>query len=124
MQMIGWLMIALFVWLFHGPWLSFKRAVDSEDWPSAGAGLSRIRQIIAVNLPLGLLVVVIGASGALLGLTFRRTWHAALCVARLDLIVGEDLWGTFGVGGNWVLPAYAATAGEKSSFTTRLEPAR
>src|SRR6266566_10068104 len=23
MQMIGWLMIALFVWLFHGPWLAF-----------------------------------------------------------------------------------------------------
>jgi hypothetical protein len=40
------------------------------------------------------------------------------------LIVGGDLWGMFGVGGNWVLPAYAATAGEKSSFTTRLEPAR
>lgn len=35
----------------------------SEDWPSAGASLNRIRQIIAVNLPLGLLVVVIGASG-------------------------------------------------------------
>jgi hypothetical protein len=33
MQMIGWLMIALFVWLFHGPWLSSKRVVDSEDWP-------------------------------------------------------------------------------------------
>ena len=60
MQMIGWLMIALFVWLFHGPWLTFKRAVDAEDWPSAGATLNRIRQIIAVNLPLGLLVVVIG----------------------------------------------------------------
>jgi uncharacterized membrane protein len=63
MQMIGWLMIALFVWLFHGPWLAFKRAVDAEDWPSASARLNRIRQIIAVNLPLGLLVVVIGASG-------------------------------------------------------------
>jgi uncharacterized membrane protein len=63
MQTIGWLMIALFVWLFHGPWLAFKRAVDAEDWPSAGARLNRIRQIIAVNLPLGLLVVVIGASG-------------------------------------------------------------
>ena len=35
MQMIGWLMIALFVWLFHGPWLAFKRAVDVEDWPNA-----------------------------------------------------------------------------------------
>ena len=63
MQMIGWLMIALFVWLFHGPWLAFKRAVDVEDWPSAGASLNRIRQIIAVNLPLGLLVVIIGGSG-------------------------------------------------------------
>jgi uncharacterized membrane protein len=62
MQMIGWLMIALFVWLFHGPWLAFKRAVDAEDWPSASARLNRIRQIIAVNLPLGLLVVVVGAS--------------------------------------------------------------
>jgi uncharacterized membrane protein len=63
MQMIGWLMIALFVWLFHGPWLTFKRAVDAEDWPSAGTTLNRIRQIIAVNLPLGLLVVVIGGGG-------------------------------------------------------------
>ena len=66
MQMTGWLMIALFVWLFHGPWLSFKRAVDSEDWPSAGAGLSRIRQIIAVNLPLGLLVVGSSFAGPML----------------------------------------------------------
>ena len=41
MQMIGWLMIALFIWLFHGPWLAFKRAVDVEDWPSAGASLNR-----------------------------------------------------------------------------------
>jgi uncharacterized membrane protein len=53
-------MIALFVWLFHGPWLTFKRAVDAEDWPSAGVRINPIRQIIAVNLPLGLLVVVIG----------------------------------------------------------------
>jgi uncharacterized membrane protein len=63
MQLIGWVMIALFVWLFHGPWLAFKRAVDAEDWPAAGARLNRIRQIIAVNLPLGLIVVAVGASG-------------------------------------------------------------
>jgi hypothetical protein len=70
---IGWLMIALFVCLFHGPWLAFKRGVDAEDWPSAGASLNRIRQIIAVNLPLGLLVVVISAQWALLRLTLSRT---------------------------------------------------
>jgi uncharacterized membrane protein len=63
MQGIGWIMILLFFWLFHGPWLKFKRAVDAQDWPAAGVELSRIRQIIAVNLPLGLIVVVIGASG-------------------------------------------------------------
>jgi hypothetical protein len=38
MQMIGWLMIALFIWLFHGPWLAFKRAVDVEDWRGYGTG--------------------------------------------------------------------------------------
>jgi uncharacterized membrane protein len=63
MQGIGWVMILLFVWLFHDPWLKLKRAVDAQDWPTAGANLNRIRQIIAINLPLGLLVVVIGASG-------------------------------------------------------------
>ena len=45
MQMIGWLMIALFVWLFHGPWLAFKRAVDAEDWPSASASSPPNRHI-------------------------------------------------------------------------------
>jgi len=63
MQAIGWVMIALFLWLFHGPWLKLKRAAAAADWPVAGANLNRIRQIIAVNLPLGLLVVIIGASG-------------------------------------------------------------
>ena len=63
MQVIGWMMVALFVWLVHGPWLVLKRAVDAEEWPSAGASLNRIRQIIAVNLPLGLLVAVIGSRG-------------------------------------------------------------
>jgi uncharacterized membrane protein len=63
MQLLGWIMIALFVWLFHGPWLALKRAVEAEDWSKAGANLNRIRRIIAVNLPLGLIVVVIGASG-------------------------------------------------------------
>lgn len=63
MQAIGWMMILLFFWLFHGPWLKLKRATDAADWPAAGAALNRIRQIIAINLPLGLIVVIIGASG-------------------------------------------------------------
>lgn len=63
MQAIGWVMILLYAWLFHGPWLRFKPAVDAQDWPAAGAQLSRIRQIIMINLPLGLIVVAIGGTG-------------------------------------------------------------
>jgi uncharacterized membrane protein len=63
MQGLGWVMILLYVWLFHGPWLKFKRAVTAEDWPAAGAQLTRIRHIIMINLPLGLIVVIIGGTG-------------------------------------------------------------
>jgi uncharacterized membrane protein len=63
MQWLGWLMIALFALLFHGPWLKFKRAVDAEDWPAAAVRLNHIRIIIAMNLPLGLIVVVVGGTG-------------------------------------------------------------
>jgi len=48
----------------------------------------------------------------------RANW---LDDAPVDLIVGEDLSGTFGVGGNWVVPAYVASASET---TPRLVPTR
>jgi uncharacterized membrane protein len=63
MQAIGWVMILLFFYLFHAPWLKFKRAVDAGDFPTAVAHHNRIRQIVALNLPLGLIVVIIGATG-------------------------------------------------------------
>jgi uncharacterized membrane protein len=67
MQTLGLLMVALFVGLFHGPWLKFKRAVDAKDYSTAGIQLNRIRQIIMINMPLGLLVVAIGGSGRFWG---------------------------------------------------------
>ena len=67
MQTLGLFMVALFVWMFHGAWLKFKRAVDAENWAVAGAQLNRIRVIIMVNMPLGLIVVAIGGSGRFWG---------------------------------------------------------
>ena len=63
MQALGWIMILLYVYMFHGPWLKFKRAVDAGDWPAAGAHLNRIRMVIMINLPVGLIVVIIGGTG-------------------------------------------------------------
>ena len=60
-------MVVLFAWLFHGPWLKFKRAVDAKDWPAAAGHIDLIRQIIMINLPLGLIVVVIGGTGRFWG---------------------------------------------------------
>jgi uncharacterized membrane protein len=63
MQALGWVMVLLYLLLFHGPWLKFKRAVDAQDWPAARNQLERIRVIIAINLPLGLIVTIIGGTG-------------------------------------------------------------
>ena len=67
MQALGLAMAALFFWLYHDPWLKFRRAVDAKDWPTAGTQIGRIAQIIRMNLPLGLIVVVIGGTGRLWG---------------------------------------------------------
>jgi uncharacterized membrane protein len=65
MQALGLAMAALFFWLYHDPWLKFRRAVDAKDWPTAGREIGRMAQIIRTNLPLGLIVVVIGGTGRL-----------------------------------------------------------
>jgi uncharacterized membrane protein len=63
MQATGWLMIAIYLGLFFGPYKGFKKAVAIEDWPLAGRHLGAIRRIVATNAMLGLITVAIGASG-------------------------------------------------------------
>ncbi len=67
MQALGLIMVVLFVWLFHGPWLKFKRSVDAKDWPAAASHIGLLAKIIQINLPLGLIVVVIGGTGRFWG---------------------------------------------------------
>jgi uncharacterized membrane protein len=63
MQATGILMMLLFLHLFFAPWRRFHNAVDGGDLPEAGKRLNQIRQIVAINLVLGLVTVVAGASG-------------------------------------------------------------
>ena len=63
MHLAGLIMTTLFLYLFHVPWLAFKRAVDQEDVAVAAMRLATIRKIVGANLALGLLTVAIGASG-------------------------------------------------------------
>jgi uncharacterized membrane protein len=63
MQGIGIVMMLAFFHLFFAPWRRFQAALDRSDFPAAGAQLGQIRQIVLFNFVLGLIVVVVGASG-------------------------------------------------------------
>ena len=63
MQGTGILMVLLFLHLFFVPWRRFGHAVEREAFPEAAKELDQIRRIVAINLVLGLLTVIVGASG-------------------------------------------------------------
>jgi uncharacterized membrane protein len=63
MQGIGIVMMLLFAHLYFAPWRRFGIAVTGEDFPAAAEQLNQIRRIVAVNLVLGLITIVVGASG-------------------------------------------------------------
>ena len=63
MQGIGIVMMLLFLHLFFVPWRRFGHAVEREAFPEATKELGQIRRIVATNLVLGILTVLVGASG-------------------------------------------------------------
>ncbi|HEU4476440.1 MAG TPA: CopD family protein [Methyloceanibacter sp.] len=63
MQVTGIVMTLLFMHLYLAPWPRFSRAVAAGSFDQAAAQLNQIRLIVATNLVLGLITVVVGASG-------------------------------------------------------------
>lgn len=59
MHIMGWVMALLFVYLYYKIYPAFKQAIQDENWPDAGAAMSRIRQVILGNLILGLLLLLL-----------------------------------------------------------------
>ena len=60
---LGLVMMAIFG---HIRFAAFKRlgvAVAASDWPAAASALGQIRQLVTVNLGLGLVTTVVGAVG-------------------------------------------------------------
>jgi uncharacterized membrane protein len=63
----GWLMIALYLHMWFGPYARFKKALEGNDVPEAGKNLNQIRIVVTVNLWLGLVNVVLSVLGRYLG---------------------------------------------------------
>ena len=56
---IGYLMAGIFITLYFRHYARLRKAVDAEDWPTAGVALNRIRLMVGVNLSLGLANIVL-----------------------------------------------------------------
>lgn len=63
MHGLALIMAAIFGHLFFAPWRRFRRAADGLENERAATELGSIRRLVAVNLTLGLIVVVVATGG-------------------------------------------------------------
>lgn len=60
---LGYLMIALYAFLYFMRYKRLCQAVSEQNWPVAGTYLNKIRHIVAVNLVLGLITIAVASGG-------------------------------------------------------------
>lgn len=63
MQTTGIIMMLIFFHLFFAPWKRFRRAIAAGDFATAARNLEQIRLLVGVNLMIGIVTVVVGATG-------------------------------------------------------------
>lgn len=63
MQAIGIAMILIFLHVYFAPYRRLRRLVETADYPAAAKQLAQIRQLIAINLVLGLVTIGIAVAG-------------------------------------------------------------
>ena len=56
---LGVAMMLIFAHVFFSPYKKLKRAVGEQNWKAGGAALGQIRQLIGINLSLGLLTIAV-----------------------------------------------------------------
>lgn len=63
MQGLGIVMVLIYLHLTFAPWKRMRAALDHGDGPAAGRNLNQIRRIVAVNLVLGIVVILTATTG-------------------------------------------------------------
>ncbi len=59
MQVLGIIMILLFLHVFFSPFKRLRKAVKEENYPVAGENLAQIRKFVGINLFLGIIVLIV-----------------------------------------------------------------
>lgn len=63
MHVIGWVMILIYMLVFFVPYRRMRLALANNDIKNAANALALIRKLVALNLTLGLIVVIIASAG-------------------------------------------------------------
>lgn len=63
MHGLGWLMIGLYAWVYFVPFQRLRGAVAAGEAAVAGSAIGRIRRVVAINLTLGLIIIVVVSVG-------------------------------------------------------------
>lgn len=63
MMGLGIVMMLIFFHVFFAPFKRLKKAVEAEDWPSGGKALAQIRQLVGINMTIGLITAAIATGG-------------------------------------------------------------
>lgn len=67
MLALGVVMMLIFGHVFFSPYRKLKRAVAAQDWKAGGAALGQIRQLIGINLSIGLVTIAVVFAGRAMG---------------------------------------------------------
>ena len=63
MMILGILMMLIYFHVYFAAYRRLRRAVDAQDWPLAGKALGQIRQLVGLNLILGLVTITLATVG-------------------------------------------------------------
>jgi len=63
MHLLGWIMIALFAFMYFKPNKAFRAASDAGDSALVAQSLTKIRTIVTINFVLGIAVMAIATGG-------------------------------------------------------------
>jgi uncharacterized membrane protein len=59
MLALGLVMMAIFAHVYFAPYGRLKRAVVAQEWKAGAAALGQIRQLIGINLGLGMITIAV-----------------------------------------------------------------
>jgi len=66
MLLVGLVMIAIFLVVYFAPYRALQRGIQAQDWKAAASALARIRQLVGLNIVLGLATIAVATGGRLL----------------------------------------------------------